>query len=475
MEPATHLILVCVSLAVQMGGPPGGMDADLLVRRCPPPLRPPMPPLDSRAKPVRPATTHDGCRGGAGRRHTTLLLAQPGSPQAKESARELAKSATVAYNLGNYEEAAAGYESAYRLVQDPVLLYNIGQSYRLAGRLEKALAAYKGFLRTAGPDDPTRPGVTARVAELEATLAERKTAPPSTAQSVATAARPLAPEPPTPAPSISATPPPFSSVATNVYETPAPAAPETPSRFRTTAGASAGWGGRANSEESAVSYHIFARVMDPGTRVYELGYVRRPVYPMNPVYQFSVLYGVFRSPRGWHAEAGALGAQSEWLLGGGYGRELFDLSARLERVALGDLCGASSGALVYFVPEGRLRVPVSRRFKAVALGSYRGKLSTRDCRFHPSLLTLDLSGDLALSTTLTATAGVGHYGLFALGPGVPLGPWPSRTSAAEHVHAGGRYAFGRVALIAQYRFITYAGGSHELGVAMEFRSRPDSP
>ncbi len=52
---------------IQMGGPPGGVEADLLVRRCRPPLRPPIPPLDGRAKPVRPATAHDARPRGAQR------------------------------------------------------------------------------------------------------------------------------------------------------------------------------------------------------------------------------------------------------------------------------------------------------------------------------------------------------------------------------------------------------------------------
>src|SRR6185436_1763811 len=106
------------------------------------------------------------------------MFAEPVGAEAKAKAREHYRRATVAYNLGNYDEAATQYEASYRLVQDSALLYNIGQAYRLAGRQEKALAAYKGFLRTAAPDDPHRTAVEARVIELERALRPPEPPPP---------------------------------------------------------------------------------------------------------------------------------------------------------------------------------------------------------------------------------------------------------------------------------------------------------
>ncbi len=91
-------------------------------------------------------------------------------------ARDLTKRATAAFNLGSYDEAAKQYEDAYRLVQDAILLFNIGQSYRLAGRPEKALTAYKAYLRTGPTDAPNREQVARRVAELEKIAAETRTA-----------------------------------------------------------------------------------------------------------------------------------------------------------------------------------------------------------------------------------------------------------------------------------------------------------
>src|SRR3954469_19888538 len=105
----------------------------------------------------------------------------------------MVKQARVAYNLGNYDEAAARYEAAYRLVQDPALLFNIGQAFRLAGRTDKALAAYKGFLRTAPAGDPNRPAVRGGVAERERALRAAEAHPPP---------EPPPPPPPSPSPPV---------------------------------------------------------------------------------------------------------------------------------------------------------------------------------------------------------------------------------------------------------------------------------
>jgi len=383
----------------------------------------------------------------------TVMFAEPVGAEAKAQAREHYRRATVAYNLGKYDEAAAQYEASYRLVQDSALLYNIGQAYRLAGRQEKALAAYKGFLRTAAPDDRQRPAVESRVTELERAL------------------RPPEPPPPPPA----AVPPAVVPTAPPTTAAEVPTVTEEAPGFRTTAGAQLAWGGRPSRDESAVSFRGFARLSDPNDRVYELGYLRRPIYPMNPAYQYSALYAVFRSRRHWLAEAGALGADGEWHLGGGYSTETFDAGLRVERAAPEHLCNSGSGSLIYVVPEAHLKVPVSNRLRVLALAGYRGKLITRDCQFHPSLLTVELSGELAVREHWFVNGGLGHYGLFDLGPGRPDRPWPSDAKAAEQIAVGGRYLISKVAIVFQYRFITYAGGTHELGAGVEFRSTPEAP
>lgn len=100
----------------------------------------------------------------------TLVFPASAGP-AEDSAREHAKNATAAFNLGSYDEAASQYEAAYRAVPDPALLFNIGQSYRLGGKPDKALIAYKSYLRTAPANASNRAQVETRVRELEAQAA----------------------------------------------------------------------------------------------------------------------------------------------------------------------------------------------------------------------------------------------------------------------------------------------------------------
>jgi hypothetical protein len=109
----------------------------------------------------------------------------------REAARIATKQATAAYNLGHYDEASSLYEEAYKRVPDPVLLYNVGQSYRQADKLDKALTAYRSYLRTAPDDAPNRGRVEAWVRELEWTSdLQNRTAAVKAAQKK---------EPPTPA------------------------------------------------------------------------------------------------------------------------------------------------------------------------------------------------------------------------------------------------------------------------------------
>lgn len=96
-----------------------------------------------------------------------MAWAGPTEDGDREAARIATKQATAAYNLGHYDEAASLYEEAYRRVPDPILLYDLGQSYRQADRLDKALTAYRSYLRTAPDDAPNRAKVQQWVGELE--------------------------------------------------------------------------------------------------------------------------------------------------------------------------------------------------------------------------------------------------------------------------------------------------------------------
>ncbi len=101
--------------------------------------------------------------------------------QREDIARTEVAAGTAAYNLGYYEDAARHYEEAYRQVSDPALLFNIGQAYRLAGKPDRAIVAYRSYLRTAPADAANRAQVEKRIPELEKLVAQMKkeqTAPP---------------------------------------------------------------------------------------------------------------------------------------------------------------------------------------------------------------------------------------------------------------------------------------------------------
>jgi Tetratricopeptide repeat len=158
-----------------------------------------------------------------------MAWAGPSEDSDREAARVATKQATAAFNLGHYDEAASLYEEAYKHVPDPILLYDIGQSYRQANQPDKALIAYRSYLRTAPDDAPNRAKVKQWVAELESTsdiqakTAAQKAAPktepptpvvaaPVVAAPVVAApvvAAPVVPQPPEPQISQQPAPPPW--------------------------------------------------------------------------------------------------------------------------------------------------------------------------------------------------------------------------------------------------------------------------
>lgn len=391
-----------------------------------------------------------------------MLAAMLFAADGKDSAREYSRRASVAYNLGHYDEAADLYESAYRLVQDATLLFNIGQSSRLAGRPERALAAYKGFLRTAAPDDPNRAAVEVHAADMEKAVNDARRAPTGN-ENARSAPAPTLP-PPAATTTVGATHKGVDAPAAVDVVTTADTAAD--ASHRTMLGAQVGAAGREGS--SATNYRAFARLTDRGQRVFELGYFRRAIYPMNPTYRYSALYAAMTTQTGWGFEFGALGRDDGWHLAVGRTRDYLALGLRLEALAPSSLCGPGDARVLYAIPEGRLGVPVTSRFTVLALASYRGKLSTRNCEFHPSLLTLDLSGQFTLTREWLLNAGVGHYGLTDFGSGSPVGPWPDRQNAAEVLHLGARYQLGRTALFSELRTMGYHGGSYEILLGAEF-------
>src|SRR5689334_607812 len=75
--------------------------------------------------------------------------------------------ATAAYALGRYADAASEFEQSFALKPDPALLYNAAQSYRLAGKKERALELYRNYRRVYGRRAEHAPDVDRHIVELE--------------------------------------------------------------------------------------------------------------------------------------------------------------------------------------------------------------------------------------------------------------------------------------------------------------------
>jgi tetratricopeptide (TPR) repeat protein len=90
-----------------------------------------------------------------------------------QNAREHYDKGTTFYDLQRYAEAAHEYELAFESKHDPALLFNIGQAYRFAGDLPKAIGAFKSYLRRM-PKAPNRAEVEARITEMQKLLDEQK-------------------------------------------------------------------------------------------------------------------------------------------------------------------------------------------------------------------------------------------------------------------------------------------------------------
>jgi tetratricopeptide (TPR) repeat protein len=177
----------------------------------------------------------------------------------QEQARDHYKKGLAAYNLGQYSEAAAEFEAAYRLFLDPALLFNIAQANRMNGELEKALNGYRAFLRTAPPATQNRAQAERWRQELEKEVAHAKAAapatpPPLTASkpTVTAAAPPPAESAPTPAVPVApapAGPATGSAPTTLALAAPDPGAPAAMPTLDTTAA--------ARSNESKESSHLW--------------------------------------------------------------------------------------------------------------------------------------------------------------------------------------------------------------------------
>jgi tetratricopeptide (TPR) repeat protein len=120
--------------------------------------------------------------------------------------------ATAHFAVGEYREAAIEYQEAFKIKQDPALLYNAAQSFRLAGDNQKALLLYNNVVRL-------YPG-TSFATESKEHIAKLNAAP-AAAPGAATTPAPA----PVPAPAPATAPPPAPVAPIAPATTAPPAAP----------------------------------------------------------------------------------------------------------------------------------------------------------------------------------------------------------------------------------------------------------
>ena len=94
-----------------------------------------------------------------------VVHAAPTAAQRQESRKNFDHGVTE-FKLGHFAEAAEAYEVAYRVLPDPVLLFNAAQAHRLAGHKERALSLYKSYLRDYGTRGGNAPEVEANITTL---------------------------------------------------------------------------------------------------------------------------------------------------------------------------------------------------------------------------------------------------------------------------------------------------------------------
>jgi tetratricopeptide (TPR) repeat protein len=145
----------------------------------------------------------------------TLLAADPAArgdkrkpADAEAEAQAHYQRALSYYNLREYGIAVLEFKEAYAISNEPLLLFNIGQAYRLDRQYEEALHYYRTFLQLR-PRAPNRHDVEQFVAEMERALKTEQqlrrddsvAAPESAPESPTVLPMPPASEPPAAPPS----------------------------------------------------------------------------------------------------------------------------------------------------------------------------------------------------------------------------------------------------------------------------------
>jgi len=113
----------------------------------------------------------------------TLMAALPAqaavtmqlTPQQKQDVRVHYERATRAYDLNKYPEAVDEYQKVYEIDGDPVMLYNIGQAYRLNDQPQESIHFYRRYLQRS-PEAKNRDDVNRKIVNLEKLIEDRRKA-----------------------------------------------------------------------------------------------------------------------------------------------------------------------------------------------------------------------------------------------------------------------------------------------------------
>ena len=102
----------------------------------------------------------------------TVVHARP-ADTTKAEARRHYDAGLAHCTLREYPQAIDEFQAAYRILPDPVFLYNLAQSHRLSNNPEQAVYFYQTYLRMA-PEAANRAEVEERIAALQKLLAEKR-------------------------------------------------------------------------------------------------------------------------------------------------------------------------------------------------------------------------------------------------------------------------------------------------------------
>lgn len=91
------------------------------------------------------------------------------TPKERAALSKKVDNASKLYSQQEYQEALDAFQSAYQLSNEPLLLFNIAQCYRMLGKKQEALDTYKASLPHA-PDAESKATIESLISSLESEL-----------------------------------------------------------------------------------------------------------------------------------------------------------------------------------------------------------------------------------------------------------------------------------------------------------------